>query len=180
MAVSRQRESLADATAVQYTRNPVGLARALEKIRDVALPFHEKSHPGHGPFVLCQPAAARGGRQRQQGRESADHAPADRADSAALSNGGHSARRDRSSHARVKRHGDSVKARRILLDCPQCSREMTVVTARATPGTLDSAWISADSAAASGATNGSCFLSTPTRLRNSIQSMKVCCGIRSH
>lgn len=32
MAVSRQREYLADASAVQYTRNPVGLAGALKKI----------------------------------------------------------------------------------------------------------------------------------------------------
>lgn len=40
MAVSRQREYLADATAAQYTRNPRGLARALEKIRDAAMPFH--------------------------------------------------------------------------------------------------------------------------------------------
>ena len=41
MAVSRQREYLADATAAQYTRNPSGLARALEKIRDAGLPFHK-------------------------------------------------------------------------------------------------------------------------------------------
>jgi heat shock protein HtpX len=34
MAVSRQREYLADATAAQFTRNPLGLARALEKIGD--------------------------------------------------------------------------------------------------------------------------------------------------
>jgi heat shock protein HtpX len=40
MAVSRQREYLADATAAEYTRNPSGLARALEKIRDAGLPFH--------------------------------------------------------------------------------------------------------------------------------------------
>ena len=33
-AVSRSRESLADATAVDFTRNPVGLARALRKISD--------------------------------------------------------------------------------------------------------------------------------------------------
>ncbi len=39
MAVSRQREYLADATAVEYTRNPLGLAKALEKIRDAAMPF---------------------------------------------------------------------------------------------------------------------------------------------
>lgn len=32
MAVSRQREYLADASAVEFTRNPEGLARALEKI----------------------------------------------------------------------------------------------------------------------------------------------------
>ena len=40
MAVSRQREYLADATAAQYTRNPSCLAQALEKIRDAAMPFH--------------------------------------------------------------------------------------------------------------------------------------------
>ena len=39
MAVSRQREYLADATAVEFTRNPLGLAKALEKIRDAGMPF---------------------------------------------------------------------------------------------------------------------------------------------
>lgn len=39
MAVSRQREYLADATAVEFTRNPVGLAKALEKIREAGMPF---------------------------------------------------------------------------------------------------------------------------------------------
>jgi len=43
MAVSRQREYLADATGVEYTRNPVGLAKALEKIRDAAMPFSRAS-----------------------------------------------------------------------------------------------------------------------------------------
>lgn len=43
MAVSRQREYLADATAVEFTRNPLGLARALEKIRDSAFPFRGAS-----------------------------------------------------------------------------------------------------------------------------------------
>jgi heat shock protein HtpX len=41
MAVSRQREYLADASAAQYTRNPRGLAQALEKLRDAKLPFHK-------------------------------------------------------------------------------------------------------------------------------------------
>jgi heat shock protein HtpX len=40
MAVSRQREYLADATGVEYTRNPLGLAKALEKLRDASMPFH--------------------------------------------------------------------------------------------------------------------------------------------
>ncbi|MEO6460940.1 MAG: M48 family metallopeptidase [Bdellovibrionota bacterium] len=35
-AISRQREFLADASAVQYTRNPTGIAGALKKIRDLA------------------------------------------------------------------------------------------------------------------------------------------------
>jgi heat shock protein HtpX len=43
MAVSRQREYLADASAAQYTRNPRGLARALEKIRDSGIPFQKAS-----------------------------------------------------------------------------------------------------------------------------------------
>jgi heat shock protein HtpX len=44
MAVSRQREYLADATAVEFTRNPRGLAKALEKIRDSGMPFHKATH----------------------------------------------------------------------------------------------------------------------------------------
>ena len=36
MAVSREREYLADATAVKFTRNPLGLIGALEKIDGTA------------------------------------------------------------------------------------------------------------------------------------------------
>jgi len=40
MAVSRKREFLADATAAQFTRNPMGLASALEKIESAGAPTH--------------------------------------------------------------------------------------------------------------------------------------------
>jgi len=38
MMVSRQREYLADASAAELTRNPIGLARALEKLENAAAP----------------------------------------------------------------------------------------------------------------------------------------------
>lgn len=65
MAVSRQREYLADATAVQYTRNPRGLARALEKIRDAAIPFH-RATSGTAHLFFANPL-----RRRLEDRESA-------------------------------------------------------------------------------------------------------------
>ena len=52
MAISRQREYLADATATQYTRNPGGLARALEKIRDGAMPFSKASRGTAHLFIM--------------------------------------------------------------------------------------------------------------------------------
>jgi len=58
MAVSRQREYLADATAAEYTRNPRGLARALEKIRDTAMPFH-KATRGTAHLFLINPLRRR-------------------------------------------------------------------------------------------------------------------------
>jgi len=54
MAVSRQREYLADATAVQFTRNPLGLARALEKIRDANIPF-QKASRGTAHLFIASP-----------------------------------------------------------------------------------------------------------------------------
>ena len=42
-AVSRKRESLADATAVQFTRNPTGLRRALESLAADSTVVHERS-----------------------------------------------------------------------------------------------------------------------------------------
>ena len=58
MAVSRQREYLADATAAQYTRNPLGLARALEKIRDAAVPVN-KATRGTAPLFFSDPLRRR-------------------------------------------------------------------------------------------------------------------------
>ena len=58
MAVSRQREYLADATAAEYTRNPRGLARALEKIRDADAPVN-KATRGTAPLFFCDPLRRR-------------------------------------------------------------------------------------------------------------------------
>lgn len=58
MAVSRQRLYLADATAAQYTRNPRGLARALEKIRDAAVPVN-KATRGTAPLFFSDPLRRR-------------------------------------------------------------------------------------------------------------------------
>jgi heat shock protein HtpX len=58
MAVSRQREYLADASAVELTRNPVGLAKALEKIRDAAMPF-SKATRGTAHLFFANPLKRR-------------------------------------------------------------------------------------------------------------------------
>ena len=52
MAVSRQREYMADATAVEFTRNPLGLAHALEKIRDAGLPFNKATRGTAHLFIV--------------------------------------------------------------------------------------------------------------------------------
>jgi heat shock protein HtpX len=43
-AISRKRESLADATAVAFTRNPTGLRRALETLAADSTVVHQKSN----------------------------------------------------------------------------------------------------------------------------------------
>jgi heat shock protein HtpX len=58
MAVSRQREYLADATAVEFTRNPLGLAKALEKIRDANMPFC-KATRGTAHLFIADPLKRR-------------------------------------------------------------------------------------------------------------------------
>ncbi|MBL8980261.1 MAG: M48 family metallopeptidase [Gemmatimonadetes bacterium] len=58
MAVSRRREYLADATGAQFTRNPMALARALEKL-DAA---HEPTHAitrGAAHLCIVDPSASR-------------------------------------------------------------------------------------------------------------------------
>ena len=52
MAVSRQREYLADATSVQFTRNPDGLISALQKLAAAATPFPGVSRATQHLFIV--------------------------------------------------------------------------------------------------------------------------------
>jgi heat shock protein HtpX len=52
MAVSRQREYLADATSVQFTRNPNGLIAALTKLTAAAAPFPGASRATQHLFIV--------------------------------------------------------------------------------------------------------------------------------
>ena len=52
MAVSRQREYLADATSVQFTRNPNGLISALQKLAEKAAPFPGASRATQHLFIV--------------------------------------------------------------------------------------------------------------------------------
>ncbi len=54
LAVSRRREYLADASGALLTRYPEGLARALEKIRDAALPLQHSS-PATNHLWISEP-----------------------------------------------------------------------------------------------------------------------------
>jgi heat shock protein HtpX len=58
MAVSRQREYLADATAAELTRNPLGLASALEKIGAATSPLHAATR-GTAHLFISNPVPAR-------------------------------------------------------------------------------------------------------------------------
>jgi heat shock protein HtpX len=51
-AVSRQREYLADATSVQFTRNPEGLVGALQKLTEAAKPFPGVSGATQHLFIV--------------------------------------------------------------------------------------------------------------------------------
>jgi heat shock protein HtpX len=54
LAVSRQREYLADATAVELTRNPVGLASALRAIDEDPTPLHSANR-GTAHLYIANP-----------------------------------------------------------------------------------------------------------------------------
>jgi len=51
-AVSRQREYLADATSVRFTRNPTGLIHALEKLEAAAEPFQGANRATQHMFIV--------------------------------------------------------------------------------------------------------------------------------
>jgi heat shock protein HtpX len=52
MAISREREYLADATSVRLTRNPQGLIRALTKLTTQNVPFEEASEATQHLFIV--------------------------------------------------------------------------------------------------------------------------------
>lgn len=51
MALSRNREYLADATAIEFTRNPQGLADALRKISDANIPVQRASRATENMYI---------------------------------------------------------------------------------------------------------------------------------
>ena len=52
MAVSRQREYLADASSVEFTRNPRALLRALERIASIESPLRDASRGTAHLFIV--------------------------------------------------------------------------------------------------------------------------------
>ncbi|MFA5935437.1 MAG: M48 family metalloprotease [Patescibacteria group bacterium] len=63
LAISRKREYLADASGALLTRYPEGLARALEKIRDAAIPL-ERTSSATNHLWIAEPKANFGSRMR--------------------------------------------------------------------------------------------------------------------
>ena len=59
MSLSRNREFLADATAAQFTRNPEGLAGALEKISGSNIPLLNSSNATEGMYIVTPYAELR-------------------------------------------------------------------------------------------------------------------------
>ena len=55
MAYSRQREYLADAGAVELTRNPLGLASALQKLADDTEPLVDTANRGTAHMYIVNP-----------------------------------------------------------------------------------------------------------------------------
>ncbi len=74
LAVSRQREFLADASAARMTRYPEGLARALEVLAADTEPMHAASRATAHLFIV-QPMMANGQRLREGGSMWSSHPP---------------------------------------------------------------------------------------------------------
>jgi heat shock protein HtpX len=62
VAVNRRREYLADAMGAQFTRNPLALARALEKIEACSAPT-TRVNSGAAHMCIADPLGSRLGRQ---------------------------------------------------------------------------------------------------------------------
>ena len=67
MSLSRNREFLADATAIEFTRNPEGLAGALEVIGGSTLPLRHANNATEGMYIVTPCAELRRGRKAKQG-----------------------------------------------------------------------------------------------------------------
>lgn len=66
MALSRNREFLADATAVEFTRNPEGLASALERIGGCTIPLKNANNATEGMYIATPCAQLRRNQKNKQ------------------------------------------------------------------------------------------------------------------
>ena len=77
--LSRRRESLADASAVQFTRDPTGLRSALEKMAASPTPTHTVNAANAALWLDCPPRLLPGRRvERWLNRWLATHPPIER------------------------------------------------------------------------------------------------------